>query len=228
MSQGKAIMELVGTAVLVLTIQLAVSSGSDLAPAAIGLGLMVIVYAGAPISGAHYNPAVSLAIMLRGKMDVPAMIIYWIAQLLGGWLGAVVGGTIAGGSYNVVSAGAGVTATQAFEAEIVFTFILCFVVLGVATNSAAANNSYFGAAIGLTVTAGAISVGGISGGAFNPAVALGLAAGAGGTSLMYALVTSGANLIGGLLAAIIFRLTALSEFESSGGGGTAGERQPLV
>ena len=241
-TKSKAVMEAVGTGVLVLTIQVAVGGGgggSKLAPLAIGLILMVMVYAGGPISGAHYNPAVSLAVVLRQKMDVPDMIIYWISQFVGGYLGAIVGGTIInGGSYVVVSRGAQATATQAFVAEIVFTFILCFVVLNVATRSSASSttkdNGYYGAAIGLTVTAGAITVGNISGGAFNPAVAVCLSvASGGGKSLMYAVGTAIANFMGGILAAVIFRIVAPEEFAESShvgvnGGTTTGETTSLV
>ena len=73
---GKATMELVGTFILVFSIQLAVScSAGKMAPVSIGLALMAAVYAGGPISGAHYNPAVSLAVFLRGKSTLHAMFV---------------------------------------------------------------------------------------------------------------------------------------------------------
>jgi aquaporin Z len=223
---GKALMEAVGTAVLLLTIQLSVGGGSAAAPVAIGLALMAAVYAGGPVSGAHYNPAVSLAVMLRGKQSLHEMIMYWAFQMLGGYTGALLGGII-GGTYSVVSVGSGATATQAFVAEVCFTFVLCFVVLGVATHSSAVDNSYYGVAIGLTVTAGAISVGPISGGAFNPAVALGLCLAKGFSGLGYALVTAGANLLGGACAAFIFYMVAPDQFDAAVGG-TAGEVTGLL
>lgn len=219
-------MEATGTAILLLTIQLSVGSGSKMAPAAIGLALMAAVYAGGPISGAHYNPAISLAVMLRGKQDLQEMLTYWLFQTAGGFLGALLAGVI-GGSFVVASVGSSATTAQALLAEISFTFILCFVVLGVATNSKADGNSYFGAAIGLTVTAGAISVGGISGGCFNPAVALGLSLAKGATNIGYCALVAIANLLGGIAAAGIFFLVAPSE-EFERNGATAGETTGLI
>lgn len=206
---GKAMMELVGTTVLLCTIQ--VSANRDMAPFAIGAVLIAIVYAGGPISGAHYNPAVSLAVTLRGKMSYHEMSIYWLFQIVGGVLGAFIGGIINGGMYSGVSFGEH-SIIQAYVAEFFFTFLLCFVVLTVATSSKADNNHYYGAAIGLVVMAGAITVGPISGGAFNPAVALGLML----TSLsdvMYALGVALINLLGGALAAACFYVVAPDEFK---------------
>ena len=140
---GKAIMEMLGAMMLVFTIQLALGSGSPLAPVAIGVVLITIVYAGAPISGAHYNPAISLALWLRGATPFHVMIVYWIFQVIGGILGALLGGII-GSSYSACAVGMGYHTMQAFLAEVVFTFLLCFNVLGVATNNKAENNQYYG------------------------------------------------------------------------------------
>merc|ERR1711923_632439 len=96
----KALMEFTGTCLLLFTIQVSVGTGRESAPIAIGFFLVVIVYAGGPISGAHYNPAVSLAIMLRGKQSRSEMIIYWISQIVGGILGAFLGGCVAGVFYS--------------------------------------------------------------------------------------------------------------------------------
>jgi aquaporin Z len=222
---GKGIMELVGTGILLLTIQVSGGLGAAMAPVAIGVVLIAIVYAGGPISGAHYNPAVSLAVMLRGKMSMPEMITYWAFQIVGGYLGALLGGIICG-SFAVISVGGDSTGTQAFLAEVVFTFLLCFVVLGVATHSKADDNSYYGAAIGLVVMSGAITVGPISGGAFNPAVALGLGLSKGLANMAYVVVTVVANLIGGALAAGCFYIVAPDQFDAVGA--TAGETANLV
>lgn len=115
------------------------------------------------------------------------------------------------GDHAIVSVGKGYILGQALLAEVIWTFVLCFVVLGVATNSATEGNSFFGAAIGLTVTAGAFAVGGISGGAFNPAVALGLSFAAHLSSISYSGFVSLANLLGGGLAAAIFYIVAPPE-----------------
>jgi aquaporin Z len=176
-----------------------------------------------PISGAHFNPAVSLAFAMRGEMSISEMITYWAAQLIGGIIGGLCGGIVAS-SYATVSVGVGATLTQALLAEVVFTFILCFVALCVATNTKVENNNYYGLAIGLVVLSGAISVGGISGGAFNPAVALGLSITSGMSKLFYALLVSVANLLGGIMAVACFRVVLPSEFEA---GGTVGETAPL-
>lgn len=213
---GKAIMEAIGTFVLLLTIQLSVDAPSaDKAPMAIGLALMVIIYAGAPISGAHYNPAVSLAVMLRGKQQVPEMLLYWLFQLIGGTLGAWLGAFISG-TYSNIGVGKEFSVTQAWAAEICYAALLCFVVLGTATHSKTAGNGYYGAAIGLTVTAGAVAVGQQSGGAFNPAVALGLSIAKGFSSFGYCVGTAVADLIGGAVAAFLFYMVAPDQFEPSG------------
>lgn len=223
---GKASMELLGTAILVLTIQLAVANASSLAPLAIGGVLMTIVYAGGPISGAHYNPAVSLAIFVRGKMSLHEMAVYWLFQIGGGYLGGLLGGIIAN-SFAIISLGDGFGTTQALLGEVVFTLILCFVVLAVATNSKVADNHYYGAAIGLVVLVGAFTVGPISGGAFNPAVALGLCLSKGFANLSYVLAVVVANLLGGLAAAACFYVVAPDEFPSLPTG-TAGEQTSLL
>lgn len=139
---GKAMMELTGTAMLLLTIQLSVGSGTPLAPFTIGVVLIALVYAGFPISGAHYNPAVSLCIFLRGKMSLHEMIMYWIFQIGGGVLGALLGGVI-GGNFTAITRGTDYYLLQAFLAEFVFTGLLCFVVLAVATTSKAEDNQYY-------------------------------------------------------------------------------------
>lgn len=218
---GKPLMEGVGTFLFLLTIQVTVGAGSQSAPFAIGLSLMALVYAGGPISGAHYNPAVSLALMMRGKQSLGEMIMYWIFQIVGGWLGALVGG-ILGGSFVTFSGEA--ETIHAFLAEFLFAFMLCFVVLSVATHSAAKDNSYYGAAIGLTVTVGALTVGEHSGGAFNPAVALGLCIASGFSNLMYCIMVALADLLGGAAAAWIYYMVAADQFSDA----TVGETTPLV
>ena len=135
-------------------------------------------------------------------------------QQQGGFLGAFIGGIIAG-DHAVVSIGTKYFIGQALLAEVIWTFVLCFVVLGVATNSATEGNSFFGAAIGLTVTAGAFSIGGISGGAFNPAVALGLSFAKNLSNIGYCGFVALANLLGGAMAAGIFYIVAPPEEFSS-------------
>lgn len=164
--------EVIGTFFLVLTIGLCVNQGVDMAPLAIGLALMVMVYAGGPISGAHYNPSVSLAAWIRGALPTKDLVPYWVSQFVGAVAAAFLIYKFTGSALHVAP-GASVTSLKAVSAEIVFSFALSYVVLHVAMTKSTAGNSYYGLAIGTTVTAGAFAVGAISGGAFNPAVGLG-------------------------------------------------------
>ena len=200
----KALVELIGTFFLVLVIGLTVIAPgvSGMAPLAIGAVLMVMVYAGGPISGAHYNPAVTLAVWLRGKCKTKDVSSYMGAQVLGAVLAALLVGILKRGSY--VSA-LSLEILPALLVELLFTFALAFVVLNVATSKKSAGNSYFGLAIGATVLAAAYAGGPISGGAFNPAVAVGITL-MGLSSVSNLWIFLAANLAGGALAALVFRL----------------------
>ncbi|MDB6002959.1 MAG: permease, glycerol uptake facilitator [Rhizobacter sp.] len=169
----KLAVELIGTFFLVFTVGATVYSGSQFAPLAIGAALMVMIYAGGHISGGHYNPAVTLAALVRGRIGPRESVAYWITQLVAGVLAAlVVRGIVTRGPVGTLAL-SGHAMTAAFVAELLFTFALTYVVLNVATSKDHPNNSFYGLAIGFTVLTGAFAVGGISGGAFNPAVALG-------------------------------------------------------
>jgi aquaporin Z len=164
--------EAIGTFFLVLTVGLCVNQGVEMAPLAIGLSLMVMIYAGGPISGGHYNPSVSFACWIRGALPTKELVPYWVSQFVGAVIAAFMVYKFTGPALHVAP-GAGVSVMKALSAEIVFSFALSYVVLHTATTKSTAANSYFGLAIGLTVATGAFAVGGISGGAFNPAVGLG-------------------------------------------------------
>jgi len=166
----KYVTEFIGTFFLVLTIGCAVIGGAAPAPLAIGAALMVMVYAGGHISGAHYNPAVTLAVYLRGRCPLADVVPYWAAQILGATAAGII---VTHHLYHDGTTMAIASVPAALLAEFLFTFALCYVVLNVATAKANAGNSFYGLAIGFTVLTGAFSVGGISGGAFNPAVAVG-------------------------------------------------------
>jgi len=223
MAHPKQFAELIGTAILVFTIQVA---SSDLAPLAIGGILISIVFAGGPVSGAHYNPAISLAVALRGSMSFGEMISYMASQIVGGVLGGWSGGIVSA-SFSEFGRADDASFTQALLAEAIFAFILCFVVLTVATIPKVEDNSYYGLAIGLVVMSGAVSVGPISGGAFNPAVALGLSISGGFSNLSYALVVAGTNLVGGMVAAVAFRVAVPTADEIGAGTVPVGENTPL-
>ena len=166
--------EFIGTVFLVLTIGCTVipSAAGVIAPLAIGGALMVMVYAVGHISGAHFNPAVTLAIFIRGRCEGKQLIPYWVAQLLASVAASLVAVYLVGKSGTPMEIK---NVSVAFVAEFLFTFALAFVILNSATSKDTAGNSFYGLAIGMTVMAGAFAVGGISGGAFNPAVALSLA-----------------------------------------------------
>ncbi len=207
MSPAKLIVEFIGTFFLVLTIgQTVVDPGAatnNLAPLAIGSALMVMIYAGGHISGAHYNPAVTLGVALRGKCpwtDVPG---YMIAQVLAAVAAALLT-TFLKGSPEVKTTD--VPIIEGLIAEFLFTFALVYVVLNVATSKGTAGNSFYGLAIGFTVLTGAYAVGGISGGAFNPAVAVGI------TVLKLKAVSSiwiflVGDFLGAVAAATVFKIT---------------------
>jgi aquaporin Z len=162
--------EFIGTFVLVFTIGMVSVEGASNAPLVIGAALMVAVYMGGHISGAHYNPAVSFAVLRRGAMPTADFVPYLVAQLLGATLASIVVLTLTGSTFAPANS-TGVV--QALLAEALVTFVLALVVLNVATSDATKGNSYYGLAIGFTVFVGASTVGGLSGGAFNPAVGVG-------------------------------------------------------
>jgi aquaporin Z len=205
---NKYLTELIGTFFLVLTIGLSVLSGSNLAPLAIGTSLMVMVYMGGHISGAHYNPAVSLAVFLRGKLNAADFIPYVVAQVVGATAAAMIVNFILGKTVEI-KPGENVSTTAALLVEILYTFALALVVLNVATSPKTEGNSFYGLAIGFTVVAAAFSAGGISGGAFNPAVGVGLTAAHsilnGGSFANVWLYLVG-PLAGGALAAVVYKI----------------------
>ena len=145
-----------------------------MAPLAIGATLMVMIYAGGHISGGHYNPAVTLAVLIRGRINTMDAVLYMIVQVVGAIAAAFTVKYLIGEDKMPADALSNPDTVKAVIAELLGTFALAYVVLNVATAKANAGNSYFGLAIGFTVTAMAYSLGSFSGGAFNPAVAVGI------------------------------------------------------
>src|SRR5665213_1274752 len=131
--------EAIGTFFLVFTVGLCVNQGVAEAPIAIGLSLMVMVYAGGPISGGHYNPALSLAAWIRGALPSKELLPYWIAQFVGAVLAAFLIYKFTGSAVHVAP-GANVSWMKALTAETVFTFALAYVMLHTATTKSTAGN----------------------------------------------------------------------------------------
>jgi aquaporin Z len=200
---NKYITEFIGTFFLVLTVGCTVIIGGSgvIPPLAIGSALMVMIYAGGHVSGGHYNPAVTLGVWLRGRCPTKDVVPYWVAQLIGALVAACAVGFLKGEATAkpmVLKTG------PALVAEFLFTFALVYVVLNSATAKATAGNSNYGLAIGFTVMTGAFAVGGISGGAFNPAVAVGISLmGLSAWSNLWIYLV--ANLAAGAVAALAFK-----------------------
>jgi aquaporin Z len=198
----KYAVEFIGTFFFVLTVGLTViePGAGVMAPLAIGSVLMVMVYAGGHISGGHYNPAVTLAVWMRGRCTTGDAPIYMIAQ----WAAAAVAGLLAlylKGMPVVTPLTPNIA--YALIVEFLFTFALCYVVLNAATSKNTAGNSFYGLAIGFTVVIAAYSAGAISGGAFNPAIALGITVmGISAVSNIWIFLV--ANFLGGAVAALVF------------------------
>jgi len=200
--------EFLGTLFFVLSIALVVTQENPAAPLIIGSALMVVVYMGGSVSGAHYNPAVSLALFLRGKLPRADLLPYMGAQLLGALVGAYLSYMFLDRTVAPAPAPTA-TAATAVLVELLYTCLLGLVVLNCATREATRGNSYFGLAIGFTILVAAYAGGSISGGAFNPAVGTGL-------SLINALLGDGSlkdlwiylvgPFAGGALAAVLFKL----------------------
>jgi aquaporin Z len=198
----KYLTEFIGTFFLVFTVGCTVIPGSPgvIAPLAIGASLMVMIFAGGHVSGAHYNPAVTLAVWIRGRCDTKDVPPYLIAQIAAGVVAALAAMFLAGtGKPMEIKSVPG-----ALLAEFLFTFALAYVVVNTATAKGTSGNSFYGLAIGMTVMTGAFAVGGISGGAFNPAVAVGV-------GVMKLVQTSDlwihllADFVGGAVAGLTFK-----------------------
>jgi aquaporin Z len=197
----KLVVEAIGTFFLVFTIGM-VATQTDMGafPAlAIGSALMVMVYAGGHISGAHYNPAVSLAVFLRGKATSRDLLGYIAAQVVGALAAAGIAALYVDAPIDTPD----LIVLPALIAEFLFTFALAYTVLNVATTRGTEGNSYYGLAIGFTVMVAAFAIGPISGAVLNPAVAIGVVV-LGLTEASNLWVYFVANFAGGALAAVLF------------------------
>lgn len=205
---AKYLTEFIGTLFLVLTVGLTVVEQSPMAPLAIGASLMIMVYMGGHISGGHFNPAVTLAAAMRGKVAGTEVVPYMVAQVLGAIVASLLVYVILGRTFAPAPAPTA-TVVAALLVESLYTFALCIVVLNTACHAATKGNSFYGLAIGFTIVVAAFAGGGVSGGAFNPAVGI-------GPTLVHGLMGGGSfsNLwlyligpfAGGALAAVVFKM----------------------
>ncbi len=204
----KYLAEFIGTFLFVTTIGMTVinpGGAGPMAPLAIGSALMVMIFAGGHISGGHFNPAVTLAVFIRGKCSWADVVPYWISQC---------GAAAAAAQLVLFLKGDGAVIeamkpdiVRALVSEALYTFALCYVVLNVATAKGTAGNSFYGLAIGFTVLIGAYAVGGISGGAFNPAVAVGITF-MGLSSWANIWIFMAGNFAGAIVAAVAYKAIA--------------------
>lgn len=202
----RLINEFIGTFFLVFTICVAAVYGraGEYAPLAIAFVLMAVIYAGGHISKAHYNPAVSLAFWLRGGyIGVRELVHFVLVQ----FAGAVIAVALARALY---SGGMSVSAVQidvfpALIAEFLFTFLLVWVIMNVATAKADTGNQFYGLAIGFAVGGGIYTVGIVSLAIFNPAVALALVI-VGKMNLADLWIPLSGNLAGAACAPVVFKL----------------------
>lgn len=168
----KLVVEFIGMFLFSFTVGMTtqkLTGAGPLAPLAIGSVLMVVVFAGGHVSGGHYNPAVSTAVFLRGRMLSNEFIAYICTQFAAAIVAGLAVRVVGGAQAHVAVAGAG----RMLLAEFIFMFALAWVVLHVATSRGTEGNSFYGLAIGFTVVVGVYAIGGISGGAINPAIAVG-------------------------------------------------------
>lgn len=209
---AKLFSEFIGTYFLILTVGLNVISASPAAAFSIAAALMCMIFALGSVSGAHFNPAVTVALICggRGKCEASAGVKYIIAQIFGGICAAFTYSFLKGGETFALKPATS-DWSGAIVGEAVFTFTLCFVVLSVASVKNVLTE-FFGFAIGMCVTVGGFAVGKVSGGSFNPAVSIGITVGHGGDfqhCMIYCLV----ELLAGAAAVGVFKLTQPSEYD---------------
>ena len=170
---------------------------------AFGLPIACLGSAFGAISGAHFNPAVTLGLLVVKKIDVVSAIGYIIVQLLGAYAASMLLGTVPGfEKYQSVPFSGAIGLPVAFALEALATFFLMMVVMGTAVDN---RGPKIGAiAIGLTVTFGIIAIGPLTGGCLNPARYVGPALAA-GNSFKEALVYLAGPIVGAVAAAILYK-----------------------
>jgi aquaporin Z len=184
---------------------------------AFGLVLLALAYVLGPISGCHVNPAVTIGAWLSGRIPLAEAAGYWVAQFVGGILGALLlWGTFANSPlYSRSKTGLGadgwgaashihINAGGAFLTEVILTALFVFAVLG--ATSKIANTATAGIVIGFSLTVVHLIGIPITGTSVNPARSLGPALVVGGTALSQVWLFIVAPLVGGVLAAGLHRI----------------------
>jgi aquaporin Z len=213
---NKYVIEFIGTFFLVFVIalttndpQIWAAGGTPFAPFAIGSILMVMVYMGKHISGAHYNPAVTLAVFIARKIDGKDAVAYMVFQLLGAVAAALMFYFVLDRSMGAPQPLPGFAYNfKPMVVELLFTFALVMMYLNTVYSAKTEGNSYYGMAIGFTILAAYYSAQKLTGGAFNPAVGAGptlVHAMIGGGSVSYLWIYLAGPFIGGILAALVHR-----------------------
>jgi aquaporin Z len=218
---NKYLAELIGTFVLVfIGCGSAVVAGKEVGflgiSLAFGIAVLVMVYAIGPISGCHINPAITIAMLMNGKINSRDAGIYIVCQCIGAILAAVLLLAIMTGlpSYNIATNGLGqngygVASPGGFSllsgliAEVILTFIFLLVIFGATSKAAPAG--FAGIAIGLSLTIIHIVGIPITGVSVNPARSIGPALIVGGTALMQLWLFIIAPIIGAVLAALVWK-----------------------
>jgi len=209
--------EFIGTYMLVLTVGLNVLGKSASGAYSIAASLMSMIYALGNVSGAHFNPAVTVAVLASGRCPdlTPGKAArFMAAQLAGGISAAFTYTFIYNGKTFALGPGPGFRTGQAFMAEVIFTFVLCYVVLSVAVSRTTKSTVMFGLAIGACVTVGGNAIGKVSGGSLNPAVSFGIASAhlTSGGGIMTAVIYTVAEVFGAGLAAAVIKATHAVDF----------------
>jgi aquaporin Z len=210
----KYLVELIGTFFLVTTF--ALTNGSFLAPVAVGSVFAALIYMGFTISGAHYNPATTIAMFILKKISLKDSAIYILIQLIASFAGAFCYFLIWGRNMGIPRPNMEINIIKPLFVETIFTFILVLMYLFV-TEKKNISNNYYGLAIGLTLIGIGIASANISGGAFNPALALGtmsvdkLFGSCTCTPFSYGWIYLTGPFIGGIVAALIFKFLKSEE-----------------
>ena len=211
--------EFIGTFFLCFAYSCKTHMEFSIAPLAVGATYAGVVYAGGPVSGAHYNPATTVALLVRGNIiSAKNATLYMLTQALAAICAAVIAGGVFAFSNNAYPTPADdIDDWNAFATEMLFTFMLAFVILHVSTRDEVAGNGYFGLAIGLAYTAALIATGDLSGCALNPAIGLLAFINGDWNGAKQAYIYIFGPPIGAAIAGVVFRLTTMVDSAEESG-----------